>query len=109
MSADHAAAVNQRIVEILGWREVYRNPLASPPEERRWTQGAGDLVFELPDYTGDLDVIHAAVRALSPRQQQEFIPVLRNICAVEGNWPELATPEQMCRAFLAIHDKQEVK
>jgi hypothetical protein len=61
----------------------------------------------LPDYLVDLNAMHEALKTQPIRIQQKYIPVLRNLCAVEGSWPEEATAAQRAEAFLHTIGKWE--
>jgi endonuclease YncB( thermonuclease family) len=61
----------------------------------------------LPDYLNDLNAMHEALKTQPIRIQQKYIPFLRNLCAVEGSWPEEATAAQRAKAFLRTIGKWE--
>jgi len=61
----------------------------------------------MPDYLADLNAMHEAWKMLTVRQSQQYIPILRNLCTVFGNWPESATAAQRAEAFLRTIGKWE--
>jgi hypothetical protein len=60
-----------------------------------------------PEYVYDLNAMHEALKTQPIRVQQKYIPFLRNLCAVEGSWPEEATAAQRAEAFLRTVGKWE--
>ena len=59
------------------------------------------------NYLNDLNAMHEAEKMLTVRQSQQYIPILRNLCTVFGNWPESATAAQRAEAFLRTIGKWE--
>lgn len=86
------------IAEACGWRctAAFKEAFAC------WVKpdGMDHQTEYLPDYLNDLNAMHEAEKMLTVRQSQQYIPILRNLCTVFGNWPESATAAQRAEAFL---------
>jgi hypothetical protein len=94
---------NIAIAEACGWTK-YKG---SEKFQFYSPRGMYARMENLPKYLVDLNAIHEALKTQPIRVQQKYIPVLRNLCSVAGNWPEEATAAQRAEAFLRTVGKWE--
>lgn len=86
-----AAKQNLILALCCGWKLSKSGDWKSP-NDTKWQYP--------PIFTKDLHAMSQAEGQLSIRQQQQYVPILRNICCVAGTWPEMATAAQRAEAFL---------
>lgn len=90
------------IAEACGWRRDYFDEDNGTRRDFwRNPKNENDIWSVPPNYLNDLNAMNEAEKSLTVLQTQHYIPILRNIAAVEGFWPETAAPKYRAKAFLA--------
>lgn len=106
MTPDERTALNEAVCKRLGWTKAY-------PDAIWWVSGEATIAWATPDFTSDWNAVYRwivpAVKEMRGLERFDFCRGTRSLTLERGQprawsdtWILYATPEDYCRAFLAV-------